>query len=167
MNILVPVLALFLAFGSPPQRADLKLEVGSVLPARYAPRHNRNLYMTNSSQFRPFVKRKVGGVVYYIAYEEESRVIKYLSTTDRNFETADGLRVGGYVEVDNEQLMVYPGWEVRGPEGKDGWLPLVGFDSEMTLLEGGGEAKVKLKQYRLDPDRTIRAKIIGFVKGGN
>ena len=166
MKILVPVLALFLAFGAP-QRADPKLEVGSVLPARYVPKHNRNLYMTHSSQLRPFVKRNVGGVVYVFAYEEKSRVVKYLSTSDKNFETADGLRVGGYVEVDNGRLAAYPGWEVRGPEGADGWSPLIGFDSEMTVLEGGEDIKLKLTRYRLEPDRPVRAKIIAFVKGGN
>jgi hypothetical protein len=166
MKITLLVMALFVTFGLA-QKDDIKLEVGSVLPARYVPKDKHDLYMTHSGQFRPYIKRKVAGIRYNIAYDEKSNVIKYLSTFDRNFKSADGLQVGGYVEVNREQVIAYPGWEVRGPEGKDGWLPLIGFDSEMTVLDGDRETKVKLKQYRLESDRPVKAKIIAFVKGEN
>jgi len=37
----------------------------------------------------------------------------------------------------------------------------------MTVLDGGDDTKIKLKQYRLESDQPIKAKIIGFVKGEN
>jgi hypothetical protein len=151
------------------QKEELKLEIGSVLPARYVPKKNRGLYMTHSAQFRPFVKRKVGGIEYIIAYREESREIKYLSTYDKRFQTSGGLRVGNYVEVQGSQVEVYPGWEIRGPEGEDGWQPLIGFNSEMTIRIDGKDVALKLKpaQYQLDSAQPLRAKILAFVKGSN
>lgn len=166
MKITILIVAAFLMFGVS-QKAEIKLEVGTVLPAKYVPKNNRNLYMTHSGQFRPFIQRDVAGVRYVIAYEEKSRVIKYISTSDKQFKPADGLRVGGYVEVNNEQVEVYPGWEIRGPEDKDGWQPLIGFNSEMTVFDGGKETKIELKQYRLESEQKVRAKIIAFVKGNN
>ena len=166
MKIGLIIAASLLTFGVS-QKVDIKLEVGSVLPARYVPKRNRNFYMTHSAQFRPFIERDVAGVRYVIAYDEKRRLIKYISTSDKYFRSADGFQVGGYIEVHNEQLSVYPGWEIRGPEDKDGWQPLVGFNSEMTILEGGSDTKLELKQYRLDSEQPVKAKIIAFVKGGN
>ena len=151
------------------QEEEINLEIGSVLPAKYVPKESRNLYMTHSAQLRPFVERKVGGIKYTIAYVEGSREIKYISTHDKRFRTSSGLRVGGYVEVRGAEAEVYPGWEIRGPDGEDGWQPIIGFDDEMTILSGGRDATLKLPptQYRLESERPVRAKIRGFVKGSN
>ena len=79
------------------------------------------------------------------------------------------IRVRPYVEVQAEQVEVYPGWEIRGPEGADGWQPLIGFNSEVTILSNGREAVLKLPlgQYRVESTQPLRAKIMAFVKGGN
>jgi len=82
MKIGLLIVALFLTFGAT-QKADIKLEVGSVLPAKYVPKKNLNLYMTHSSQFRPFIKREVAGINYVIAYEKKSREIMYIYRTIR------------------------------------------------------------------------------------
>jgi hypothetical protein len=166
MKITALVVALFLTFGAA-QKAAFKLEVGSVLPAKYVPKHNLKLYMTHSAQLRPYIEREVTGVRYVIAYDEKSHVIKYISTLDRRFTSADGLRVGGYVEVNNEQVRVYPGWEIRGPEDMDGWQPLIGFNSEMTVLNEGKDTKIEVGRNRLESKQPVKAKIIAFVKGGN
>lgn len=166
MKITILIIATFLIFGAS-QKADIKLEVGSVLPAKIVPKKNRKLYMTHSAQFRPFIELEVAGVRYVIAYDKKSRVIKYISTNDKKFKSADGLQVAGYVEVNNALVSVYPGWEIRGPKDKDGWQPLMGFNSEMTVLDGGKETKIELKQYRLESEQTVKVRIIGFVKGGN
>lgn len=166
MKISIVILALFFTFGVS-EKADIKLEVGSVLPAKHVPKINRNLYMTHSAQFRPFIEREIVGIKYVIAYDEKSRIIKYISTTDKKFKSADGLQVGSYVEVDNEQMSVYPGWEIRGPEDTEGWQPLVGFDSKVTVLDGGKDTQIELKQYRLESEQPVKAKIIAFVKGSN
>ena len=148
------------------QKNDIKLEVGSVLSAKYVPKKNRKLYLTHSAQLRPYIERNVAGIKYIIAYEDKSRVIKYISTNDKKFKSADGLQVDSYIEVKGEQIRAYPGWEVRGPETKDGWETLIGFDSKITVL--GGENRVNPDQYPpLQFGQTVKVKIIGFVKGAN
>jgi hypothetical protein len=166
MKITILIVAAFLMFGVS-QKADIKLEVGSVLPVKYVPKNNRKLYMTHSAQFRPFIEWDVAGVRYVIAYDEKSRVINYISTNDKKFRTPYSLQFGGYVEVNNEQVRVYPGWEIRGPKDKDGWEPLIGFNSEMTVFDVDKEIKIELRQYRLESEHPVKAKIIAFVKGGN
>jgi hypothetical protein len=166
MKITLLVLALFLTCGVA-QKPEIKLEVGSVLPAEYVPKNNLELYMTHSAQLRPFIQRDVAGITYVIAYDEESHVIKYISTSDRRFKSADGLQVGGYVDVDNKELTAYPGWEIRGPEDKYGWHPLIGFNSGMTVLDGDKDTKIELNEYQLESEHSVKAKIIAFVKGGN
>jgi hypothetical protein len=166
MKITVLIVALSLVFGIG-QKPDLKLEPGSVLPVKSVPKKNRKMYMTHSAQFRPFIERDVAGIRYVIAYDEQSRVITYISTEDKLFKSADGLRVGGYVEVNNTAVEVYPGWEIRGAEDKEGWQPLIGFDSKMTVLDGDKETILELKRYRLESEHPLKVKILGFVKGGN
>ena len=166
MKITALIVAAFLILGVS-QKADIKLEVGSVLPVKYVPKNNPHIYMTHPAQLRPFIERDVAGVRYVIAYDQKSRVIKYISTDDKKFKSADGLQVGGYVEVSNEQVTVYRGWEIRGPEDKNGWHPLIGFNGEMTVLDVDKETKIELKEYRLESEHPVKAKIIAFVKGGN
>ena len=165
MKISGLIVVLFVTFGAL-QKADIKLEVGARLPAEYVPTNNQKLYMTHSSQLRPYIEREVEGFKYIIAYDGKTHVIKYISTHDTRVKTADSLQVGDYVEVSDEQVEVYPGWEIRGPKDKDGWQPLIGFNSEMTVLDGGKDTKIELKEYRL-PKQPVKAKIIAFVKGGN
>jgi hypothetical protein len=168
MKICILIALMLFAFG-PPQTDEIKLEIGLLLPAEYVPHENRNLYMTHSSQFRPFIERKVGGIKYIIAYKAETREIKYISTYDKRFKTSGGLMVGGYIDVQGDQVSAYPGWEIRGPEGEDGWQPLLGFDSEMTIRIRGRDATLKLRprQFRLEAGQLVKAKIKAFVKGSN
>ena len=168
MKICILMTLILFAF-DPSQTNEIKLEIGSVLPTTYVPQKNRNLYMTHSSQFRPYIERKVGGIKYIIAYEEETREIKYISTYDKRFKTSGGLMVGEYIDVQGDQVSSYPGWEIRGPDGEDGWRPLLGFDSEMTIRSGGRDATLKLRpsQYRLEAGQLVKAKIKAFVKGSN
>src|SRR2546427_5223531 len=168
MKICILIALILFVFG-PPQMDEIKLEIGSVLPTRYVPQKNRNLYMTHSSQFRPYIERKVGGIKYIIAYEEKTREIKYISTYDKRFKTSGGLIVGGYIDVQGDQVSAYPGWEIRGPKSEDGWQPLLGFDSEITIRSGGRDATLKLRptQYRLEAGQLVKGKIKAFVKGSN
>jgi len=164
MKSAVLVTALLLALGAG-QASEIKPEPGTVLPAKVVPKQNHHLYMTHSAQLRPFIEREIAGIKYILAYDENTRVITYVYTADEKFET-DGLRVGSYIEVDDEQTIACPGWEIRGPASKDGWQPLIGFNSEMTVRKGGKDVTIYLRTYRL-PEEPVKAKISGFVKGGN
>jgi len=146
---------------------DIKLEVGSMLPAKYIPKNNRAQYMTHSAQFRPYIMSEIVGVTFIIAYDEKSNVIKYISTFDKQFKSSDGFRVGDYIEVKDDQVTAFPGWEIRGPKDKNGWQPLIGFNSEMIVHKSGHDLKIELKQYHLPSQQPVNAKITGFVKGGN
>lgn len=149
------------------QKKEVSLEVGAVLPARLVPKKSRilNLYMTGSSQRDPYIEKNVGGIKYIIAYEEESRAITYISTYDKKFKSIDGWQVGGYVEVNREQIRISPGWEIRGPETKDGWETLIGFDHKLMTLIDGAETQINPAQYPpLQSGQTIKVKIKAFVK---
>src|SRR5215813_10885249 len=102
------------------QNDDLNLEIGAIIPATHLPKVNRNLLMTHPAQTRPYIIKKVDGIEYWIAYETSTRAIKYLFTCDKHFKTASGSQVGDYIELDNRGVHAFPGWEIRGPEGKDG-----------------------------------------------
>ena len=145
-------------------------ELGSKLPARMVPKDNRSYYMTAPSQLRPYIIRTINQIKYYIAYDEKTREVKYLYTDDEHFKSSRGRRVGDFIELKGNKLGIFPGWEIRAPEEeKDGWQPLVGFDSKLTVLEGQKETELKVKpdQYSLPADQTLKVKIIGFVRGSN
>ncbi len=151
------------------QEKKLTLEVGSKLPVREVPKKNRHLFMTHSSQLRPFIEREIDEIKYIIAYDEKTREITYLSTYDKAFKSAQGFRVGDYAEVKGNEVVAYPGWEIRAPGGEDGWQLLIGFNSEMTVWSDNNEVKLKLAptQYNLPADQVLKAKIVAFVKGMN
>lgn len=166
MKISILIALLLLTLGAV-QKPDFKLEIGSVLPAKYVSKRN-HLYMTHPAQLRPFIERKINGVKYIIAYEKESREIKYIYTYDDSFKTSDGLQVGSYIEVNSAQIVAYPGWAVHGPETKDGWTLLIGFVNKMTTLNGDQEVVIDALEYPpLQFGQTVKVKIRGFVKGGN
>lgn len=152
------------------QKAEQPPEIGSKLSAKDVPKkRNMELFMTHSAQFRPFIKKEINKVEYVIAYDEKTREVKYLYTNDSDFKTTRGLKVGDYVEVKGSEVQIYPGWEIRGPEDEDGWHPLIGFDSELTVLRGQIDFKLKLPlgQYRLPAEQIENARIKAFVKGGS
>jgi len=151
------------------QEKKLTLDVGSKLPAREVPKKNRHLYVTHSSQLRPFIERDIDGIKFTIAYDEKTREITYLSTYDSGFKSVQGFRVGDYVDVNGNEIVAYPGWEIRAPGGEDGWQLLIGFNSEMTVWSDKNEVKLKLAptQYNLPADQVVKAKIVAFVKGMN
>jgi hypothetical protein len=134
-----------------------KLEIGAKLSRKYIPKKVTEQIATHPSQFRPFIKRTIDGVEYIIAYDEKNREIKYIHTTDKNFRTASGLRVGSEIPLKREQLVVYPSWEIRAPKTSDGWYPVVGVD-----LPIGYDLVGAFKD-----DETKMVTIIGFSKGGN
>ena len=166
MKHLLILAVLILSFTSVlAQQSDIVLEVGAKLKKKHIPKRNLNLYMTHPSQLRPYIERKINGVNYVIAFDQKSREIKYISTHDTNFLSANGLKVGSYIENLIENLYVYPGWEIRAPKLADGWLPIVGFNGEVTTSIEGKDVSTNVK--KIDAGRNIKVKVTGFVKGSN
>jgi hypothetical protein len=159
------ITAMLLLAVAPLHQSNIKLEIGAKLKKKDIPKDSTNLYMTHPAQLRPYIERNINGVDYVIAYDRESRRIKYIATHDEEFKTADGLKIGSDVEVSEGQVIAYPGWEVRGQATKDGWYPVVGFDGGMMVLAEAGNMPMRVAELR--PGRKIKVKIISFSKGGN
>jgi hypothetical protein len=149
MKVTASVMALLLVSGFAPQ-ASFKLEVGAKLDRKYVPKKLTKQIMTHPGQMRPFIERSVEGVKYVIAFDSESREIKYINTRDPNFRTSDGLRVGSEMPVKRQQLDVYPGWEIRAPVTSDGWYPVVGTDLSIGFDLLGSFKESETKFVRID-----------------
>jgi hypothetical protein len=138
-------------------RDKIKLDVGAKLNRKYLPKKVNEQIATHPNQLRSFIRRKIAGVQYLIAYDEKSREIRYIHTTDKNFHTAGGLKVGSEIPLRQEQLTVHPSWEIRAPISSDGWYPVVGDN-----LPIGYDLVGSFKN-----GETKMVTIVGFSKGGN
>ena len=76
---------------------DIKLEPGAVLAAWHTPKKTTRLIATHPSQLRPYIEVTIEDVDYLIAYDEKTRKIKYIVTSDKDFRTKKGLKVGDYI----------------------------------------------------------------------
>lgn len=155
------VIAIVLLVLGGQEKEELKLEIGARVPAgELAEEKGARLYMTSSASLRPFIEREINKVTYVIAYDDKTRKIKYLSTDDPDFKSSQGLKVGDFLEVKGDHVYVMPGWEIRAPGGEDGWEPLIGFNSELTVWGEHKEVKLTVPegQYNLPAKQTIKAK---------
>jgi hypothetical protein len=126
---------------TPMLQSDIKLEIGAKLPRKYIPRKITQQIATSPSQGRPYVRKTIADVDYIIAFNEESREIRYIQTYDKDFRTVNGLQVGSEITFTREQLDIFPSWEIRAPATPDGWYPVVAHDIPML----GGDFVDKLK----------------------
>lgn len=120
---------------------------------------NQNRCMTHSGQIDPCFEKRISGIEYTIAFDGQHRVT-YISTKDSAFRTSDGYRVGDEIEVSRD-LQVIPGYEIHARNTRDGWRPIVGFNSELQLKDG---TKIDLRRQSLE-HAEIKAIILGFSKG--
>ena len=116
-------------------------------------------WVTHPSQTRPFVRLTVKGIDYVVAFDESNGRVTYVSTTDNDFRTIDGLKVGDDIEVGPADILTLPGWEIRLPARKDGWQPVIGH-------ELGSSFDPLPRDFKQGTSR-IRVHIISFVKGDN
>ena len=142
-------------------QSNFKLEIGAELPRKYADK-SKGQMATHPSQFRPFIIKTVAKVRYTIAFEEKSRRIRFIHTVDKNFRTANGLRVGSKITVSKNELSVYPSWYIFAPETSDEWLPIVGSDLPIVLND-----KIEDSLSNLKDGETKTVTVLGFIKGGN
>jgi hypothetical protein len=141
-------------------QSDIKLEIGAKLPRRYVPRRIKELMGTGPTQARPFIRKNIGGIEYYIAFEEKTRKIKYISTSDKNFYTMNGLHFGSEIIVTRDQLTIYPQWYIFAPATPDGWIPILD-----PLSGEEGNLRTSLSKLKGGEKTTIR--IVSFIKSGD
>ena len=132
--------------------------------------------VTRPSQIWSCADLVVGGDRFKVGYDAKTRVVKYLFTDDRNFKTNDGLRVGSWIEVRQNELILVRGWRIYGPRTKDGWRTMSGtpfrFNNQTEKLELSGTVRfedgtaVDLSKPSTEPPRNGKVKILGFEKGG-
>jgi hypothetical protein len=150
------------------KQKPVQLELGAeVKPELIQEKKIIELYMTHPGQLRPFIIQEIDGVSYVIAYDKESRKVKYITTDDKDFATDEGLQIGNFIELTKNEIIAYPGWEIRGPANKDGWHPVVGFLRKVTIMKEAKEAMIDMEQiWKLNPTDRFQVKIVGFSKGG-
>lgn len=148
--------------------ATSQVDIGTVLSSNQVPPQNTTVCAATPSQTFPCASLKIDHVAFKVGYDPETLQIKYLSTQDKNFQTEDGLRVGGWMKVREDQLLAIHGWMILGPKTKDGWRPVVGLnlrdtDDKVRFADG---TIVDLSQPKHQPLRTGKVKILEFEKGG-
>jgi hypothetical protein len=164
MKVLLPALACFIAFTPVASaQSDIKLEINAKLPRSYVPRRIKEGLVTgpNSTPARPFIRKTIGGIAYYIAFEEKTRKIKYIQTHDENFRTENDLRPGSVITVTRDQLTIGPWWwYILAPTTPDGWLPVL----DPTA---GDDGNLRILLKRLKEGEKISIKIVSFIKSGD
>jgi hypothetical protein len=107
-----------------------QLDLGDRLTSARIPKDSTFLVCAATpSQSYPCVQDlKVRGVKFStVGYDSETKRVKYLVTSDAQFRTKEGLRVGDWIVVSEDQVISYSGWKIYGPKTKDGWHIVLGF----------------------------------------
>lgn len=108
------------------------------------------------------------GIVFSIVgYDAKTKRIKYLYTIDEHFRTKEGLKVGDWIEVSEDQLIPVTGGFIYGPKTKEGWHIIVGRTlgiTEQVQFQDG--TVIYPTESRTVPPRVGKVQIRGFDKGG-
>jgi hypothetical protein len=149
-----------------------QLDLGDRITSAQIPKHGTVECAATPSQGYPCVlDLEVGGVKFNkVGYDSKTKRVKYLITSDAHFKTKEGLRVGDWIDVSEDQVFSVYGWNIYGPTTKDGWhivlgivLPVDGVDEKVHFRDG---AVVLPSASRTGPPRTGKVQIREFEKGG-
>jgi hypothetical protein len=146
-----------------------QLDLGDRLSRAQIPKKRPLECVVTPSQTYPCVQGlRVGGVTYTtVGYDSKSKRVKYLLTWDAQFRTKEGLRVGDWIEVKEDQIIPVPGWSIYGPTTTDGWHIILGSTldgNEKVQFQDG--AVVYPSASRTGPPRSGKVQIREFEKGG-
>lgn len=149
------VILLAFAAGVAAQK-DIKLEVNSTLPDRYA-KLSKGMTATAASQVFPFVELTIKKIDYTIAFDGKTKKIKYIFTNDDNFIDGNGRRVDEEITVEWEDIEVLPYFQLRTKPDRNGWQAVIGnsFSFNGDFLE------------RTEKAGKLATEIEGFAKGYN
>jgi hypothetical protein len=145
-----------------------QLDLGDRLTSAQTLKNNTLVCAATPSQTYPCVlDLTISGVKFSsVGYDSETKRVKYLITSDAKFRTKEGLRVGDWIEVSEDQVTSYPGWNIYGPRTKDGWHIVLGsalLEQRVTFQDG---TVVILSASRKGPPRVGKVQIREFEKGG-
>ncbi len=157
---------LFIAFTA--ATAGAQVNLGYRLHAHELPRQAEHSCVTSPSQtYVCAADVTLAGTHFSIVSYDSRRQVRYLFTSDPAFTTQTGLRVGDWVEVDERDVLLIPGWHISGPRTADGWRLVFGTDETaaappLKYQDGTG---VNLVHTLESAPKRGRLKIVGFEKG--
>jgi hypothetical protein len=145
-----------------------QLDLGDRLTSAKILENNTLVCAATPSQTYPCVEDlKVSGVKFStVGYDSKTKRVKYLVTSDAQFRTKEGLRVGDWIELSEDQVTSYAGWHIYGPKTKDGWHIVLGstlLGERVTFQDG---TVVSPSASRKGPPRVGKVQIREFEKGG-
>ena len=158
ISVIIPVLL--------SAQSIIELDIGAKLDKSLTSNKNE-MILTHPSQFRPFIIMTLDSVDYKVAYNKETLEIKYIHTDDKDFLTEDSLRIGSIIVLKRNQILEYPGWEIRSNILNNGWYPIIGYDLPDIITENDTIVSNPLSQYLYHNKEYESFKIVGFSKGGN
>lgn len=125
MKLLI-IVTLWIVMLSTITAAQCKLspKLGAKIPAKCLPQEDdgQPRIAIAASDSRPFIQGIFRSVRYIVAYDEDTRRIKYIQTLDRVFRTANGLHVGSQIKVTQDQISGgCCGWYTFAGRTPDGW----------------------------------------------
>lgn len=146
-----------------------QLDLGDRLTSAQIPKNSTFLVCAATpSQTYPCVQDlKISGVKFNtVGYDSETKQVKYLVISDAQFRTKEGLRVGDWIEVSEDQVISYAGWNIYGPKTKDGWHIILGSAllGEKVTFQDGTVVSPNTSQKGLP--RVGKVQIRAFEKGG-
>jgi hypothetical protein len=141
-----------------------QLDLGARLSKSQMPESNNFECVAKPSQTYPCALLTIEGVKISVGYDEKSLLIRYLTTQDKKFKTPDGLQVGMWMKVSEDELVAVPGWKILGPKAKSGWRPVFGYLGKKVEFSDG--TVIDLSQPRHAPPRTGELQVLELEKGG-
>jgi hypothetical protein len=139
-------------------------EIGDKLEKKNIPASAfKNMCAITADDFYPCFRPKIDGIEFMIAFEEHTFRVEYITTQDPKFKTADGLKVGDVIDVQEKDLVDYESWDIFAPRTRDGWRPIVGVS---LFCSKDGTDKYGLCGNVFRKAHPGKAEIMGFSKGG-
>lgn len=149
----------------PQSESDINLIIGWRLAAHRA-KESKSRTRIGTHVSSPYIEKYIDDIRYMIAYDEKTLAITYINTSDLEFRTADGLKVGSHLKVNQNQVTIHPKWEIHGPETRDGWRPVIGYDRpaqkhnvDGIIIEEAGDPT-----SGFETSHIIEVKILSFSK---
>jgi hypothetical protein len=120
------------------------------------------------SQTYPCVEYMIDkGIVFStVGYDSKTKRIKYLYTSDEHFRTKEGLKVGDWIKVSEDQVIPVASWYIYGPKTKDGWHIIVGSTLIAEKVQFQDGTVIYPSAPRTGLARVGKVQIRGFDKGG-
>ncbi len=122
--------------------------------------------MSSPGQLDKCFRAVANGITYTVAYRKDGihkNIVTYVHTEDPNFKSPEGLRVGGFVVVDDiKNIIAAPGYEIYASNA-NAWVPVVGFSGEVDLVgQGGTDEKRQVATLNPTAHDPVRLRIRGF-----